>query len=367
MKSLKVFFSDFFSMSNLSADATPFVPVFQLLQQINALAVQLQNQIKIVDLFLPSTTQKIKFTSSTDMSLPSVSNKSSYTILESPFRSQRAYKRYLRSKTWRDRQREHVHTLPTSQSPRQSSPNFIKYLKDYQKGKFQSANGVLISTSKEGGITSALSPSDVHSLNSSLTPPIQDNSDTSDISVKSGVIIISTSPQVRCLPRNPPQSRLPSVSNSSSSLQSINFNAVSIPAWPPYSSKVFKLYTSSSFNEKGCIISEHPDVMDIDRRLRVKDTSLTLPEYFRYSLFKCSVAFCRTHLKCCYMCGLTSHSDKSTFCIDSCSDCPSPDHAFHSCPKLLSWLHNSKTRYHSTWRKLVANWIIKYPPPAFKD
>ena len=354
-------------MSKLSADVTPFVPVFQLLQQINALAAKLQNQIKIVDMFLPSTTQKIKFTSSTDMSLPSVSNKSSYTISESPFRSQRAYKRYLRSKAWRDRQREHVHTLPASQSPRQSSSNFIKYLKDYKKGKFQSANGILISPSKEGGVTSALSPSDVPSLNSSLTPPIQDNSDTSDISVKSGVIITSSSPRVIYLPRNPPIPQLPSVSLSSLSIPSVVFDTVPIPAWPSQYSKVFKLYNSSSFNEKGCIISEHPDFMDIERRLRVKDTSLTLPEYFRYSLFKCSVAFCRTYLKCCYMCGLTSHSDKITFCIDSCSDCPSPDHAFYSCPKLLSWLHNSKIRYHSKWLRLVTKWISSNPPPVFKN
>ena len=108
------------------------------------------------------------------MSLPSVSNKSSYTISESPVRTHRAYKRYLRSKAWRDRQREHVHTLFASQSPRQSSSNFIKYLKDCKKGKFQYANDIIISTSKEGGVISALSPSDVPSfiiLNSSSTLP----------------------------------------------------------------------------------------------------------------------------------------------------------------------------------------------------
>ena len=136
-------------MSKLSADATPFVPVFQLLQQINALAVQLQNQIKIVDMFLPSTT---KFTSSADMLLSSVPNKSSCTISESSFSTHRAYKRYLRSKAWRDRQREIVHALPASRSSRHSSSTFIKYLQDYKKGKFQSANDVIIPNSKEGGV-----------------------------------------------------------------------------------------------------------------------------------------------------------------------------------------------------------------------
>ena len=353
-------------MSKLSADATPFVPVFQLLQQINALTAKLQNQIKIVDMFLPPTTQKIKFTSSTDMFLSSVHNKSSCTVSESSFSTHRAYKRYLCSKTWRDRQCKIVHPLPTSRSSQTSSSTFIKYLHDYKKGKFKSVNDTLISTSKEGGVISALSPSDVPSsiiLNSSSTLPCHGNSDTSDISVKSGVIVTYSSPRVLYLPRNPPIPRLSSVSITSSSIPSIVLDTVSIPAWPSHSSKVFKLYNSSSFNEKGCIIP----LLETGEKFRVEDTSLTLSEYFHYSLSSCTINFCSHYLKCCFMCGLTSHSDKRTFCIDSCSDCPSPDHAFHSCPKFLSWLHNSKTRYHSKWLRLVTKWISAHPPSDFKN
>jgi hypothetical protein len=352
-------------MSKLSATAMPFVPVAQLLQQFNSLVEQIKIKLNFVDMQISSALQKQatdKFFSSVPISQLPI-----HTSL--PSNNARNFKRYLRSKAWRDRQCKIVHPLPTSRSSQTSSSTFIKYLHDYKKGKFKSVNDTIISTSKEGGVISAVSPSDVPSsiiLNSSLNLPFHDTSDTSDISVKSGVIIISTSPQVRCLPRNPPQSRLPSVSNSSSSLQSINFNAVPIPAWPSHYSKVFKLYNSSSFNEKGCIIPE-PDLIDIGRKLRDKDTSLTLPEYFRYSLFHCSTAFCRTHLKCCVMCGLRSHSDKRILCFDSCSDCLSPGHCFLSCPKLLSWLHNSKTRYHSKWLRLVTEWISSNPPPDFKN
>ena len=361
-------------MSKLSADATPFVPVFQLLQQINALAVQIKNQIKIVDLFLPSTTQKFKFSSSTDMFFSSVPIPQ--IPIQTPMSSNkdRNFKRYLRSKAWRDRQREIVHALPISRSSPKSSATFIKYLHDYKKGKFKSVNDIIISTSKEGGVISALSPSDVPSsiiLNPPSSLPIHETSATMDISVKSGVILTSNSPQVRCLSRNPPRSRLPSVSSSSSSLQSITFNTIPIPAWPSHYSKVFKLFHSSSFTEKGCVLSTPKDFLDAGAKIRgivtfVNDnTPVTLPEYFHYSLFQCSTTFCHSHLKCCNCCGRTSHSD--TYCEASCSDCPSAVHRFYSCPKFLSWLHDSKTSYHSTWRKLVANWIIKYPPPAFKD
>ena len=360
-------------MSKLSANATPFVPVFQLLQQINALAAQLKNQIKIVDLFLPSTTQTRKYTSSTDMLFSSVPIPQ---IPQTPMSSikDRNLKRYLRSKAWRDRQREIVHALPASRSSRTSSSTFIQYLHDYKKGKFKSVNDIIISTSKEGGVISALSPSDVPSsiiLNPPSSLPIHETSATMDISVKSGVILTSNSPQVRCLSRNPPRSRLPSVSSSSSSLQSITFNTIPIPAWPSHYSKVFKLFHSSSFTEKGCVLSTPKDFLDAGAKIRgivtfVNDnTPVTLPEYFHYSLFQCSTTFCHSHLKCCNCCGRTSHSD--TYCEASCSDCPSAVHRFYSCPKFLSWLHDSKTSYHSTWRKLVANWILSYPPPTFKD
>ena len=116
----------------------------------------------------------------------------------------RNLKRYLRSKVWRDRQRDIVNDLPTSRFSRHSSSTIIKYLQDYKKGKFQSANDIIIPNSKEGGVINsiqALPQSAVPSfiiLNPLLTLPFHDISATMDISVKSGVIFISNSPQVRC-------------------------------------------------------------------------------------------------------------------------------------------------------------------------
>ena len=182
-----------------------------------------------------------------------------------PSNNARNFKRYLRSKAWRDRQRDIVHDLPASRSSQTSSSTFIQYLHDYKKGKFKSVNDNILSTSKEGGVISAVSPSDVPSsiiLNPPSTLPIHEKSATMDISVKSGVILTSNSPQVRCLSRNPPQSRLPSVSSSSSSLQSINFNTIPISAWPSHYSKVFNLFHSSSFTEKGCVLSKPKDFLD---------------------------------------------------------------------------------------------------------
>ena len=156
------------------------------------------------------------------------------------------------------------------------------------------------------------------------------------VSVKSGVITTSSSPRALYLPRNPPIPRLPSVSPSLLFRPTIVLDKIPIPAWPSQYSKVFKLYNSSSFTVKGCVIPEPKSLLhliDTADKIRAKDTSLTLPEYLHYSLYHCSTNFCSTHLKCCFMCGLTSHSNKRIFCLDSCSDCPSHRHTFTSCPK----------------------------------
>ena len=240
----------------------------------------------------------------------------------------------------------------------------------------------MISNSEGGRVIHSISgllQSDVPSsiiLNPFSTLLFHDNSDPMDISVEPGVII--NSPRILYLPRNPPIPRLPSVSISSSSIPSIVLDEIPIPAWPSHYSKVFKLYNSSSFNEKGCIIPKPYGLDLFTAGLKnlgiVKDnTSVTLSEYFHYSLSSCSTDFCTTHLKCCFLCGLTSHceltlySDKRILCIRKCSDCPSSDHCFHSCPKFLSWLHDPKSPYHSTWLRIVTKWISSHPPPDFKN
>ena len=357
------FFSDFFSMSKLSASATPFVPVTQLLQQFSSLVEQLKIKLKFVDMQFLSALQK----QATDMFSSSVPI--SQIPLHTPLSSKndRNLKRYLRSKAWRDRQREIVHTVPASRSSRNSRSNFIKYLQDYKKGKFQSAH-YIIPNSKEGGVmNSQLAVPSSTILNSLSTLPSPDNPALMDISVKSGVMITSTAPRVLYLPRNPPIPRLPSISTSSLFRPTIVLDEIQIPAWPSHYSRVFKLFHLSSFTENGCVFPKsNISYFDIADKISAQDMNLEVTDYFEYSRFHCILDFCVKYLRCCGFCGLSS-CENHYVCMNPCSDCSSPDHRFHSCPKFLSWLHNPKTTYHSKWLRLVKKWILRYPPPAFKD
>ena len=187
-------------MSKLSATATPFVPVTQLLQQFSSLVEQLKIKLKFVDMQFSSTLQK----QATDMLSSSVPI--SQIPLHTPLSSNndRNFKRYLRSKAWRDRHRDIVHDLPASRSLRNSHSTFIKYLQDDKKVKFESRHDIIISNSKEGGVINSISALSQSSVPSSINLPFHDNSDTTSVSVKSGVIITSSSPRVLYLPRNPP-------------------------------------------------------------------------------------------------------------------------------------------------------------------
>ena len=226
-------------MSKLSASAMPFVPIHQLLIQFNSVVSQIQNKLKFVDMHFSSALQNFQ----TDMCDPSVQFNQIpiHTSLSSA--NDRNFKRYLRSKAWRDRHRNIVHDLPASRTSRHSRSTFIKYLQEYKKGKFQSENDVIIPNSTEGGVmNSLLAVSSSTFLNSISTLPSHDNPDLMDISVKSGVMITSMAPRVLHSPRNPPIPRLPSVSTSSSFLQSIVLDEIQIPAWPSHYSRVFKLF-----------------------------------------------------------------------------------------------------------------------------
>jgi len=115
------------------------------------------------------------------------------------------FKRYLRSKAWRDRQREIVYALPEYRSSRKSSSTFIQYLHDFKKGKFKSEYDI-ISISKEVGVISSISALLQSNLPFSiiLNPfaylPFHDNFDTMDISVKSIVCFCST--DEKCIAMN---------------------------------------------------------------------------------------------------------------------------------------------------------------------
>ena len=198
------FFSDFFSMSKLSATAMPFVPVAQLLQQFNSLVEQIKIKLNFVDMHISSALQK----QATDKFFSSVPIPQIPIHTSLPSNNARNFKRYLRSKAWRDRQCDIVQA--TSRFLRYFSSTFIKYLQDYKKGKFQSAHDIIIPHSKEGGVInsiSALSQSAVPSpiiLDPFSNLPFHDNSDAIGVSAKSGVIITSNSPRVLYLPRTSP-------------------------------------------------------------------------------------------------------------------------------------------------------------------
>ena len=97
-------------MSKLSATAMPFVPVSQLLQQFSSLVEQIKIKLNFVDMQFSSALQ----TQSTDMSFSSVPISPIPMHTSLPSNNARNLKRYLRSKAWRDRQREIVHDLPAS-------------------------------------------------------------------------------------------------------------------------------------------------------------------------------------------------------------------------------------------------------------
>jgi hypothetical protein len=138
------------------------------------------------------------------------------------------------------------------------------------------------------------------------------------------------------------------------------FQEIHIPSWPTHYSNAYNLFQLSSFTEEGCKFP-HPCYVTIGRKLRSQDSSITLPDYFMYSLYHCAYKFCDTHLKCCTFCGVTSHR----YCTDKCSDCDSNDHLFRSCPKLLRWLHDPDSPHHILWKNIVKTWIISCPPPHF--
>ena len=95
-------------MSKLFATATLFVPVTQLLRKFNSLVEQIKIKLQFVDIHFSSALQK----QTTDMFLLSIPIQQ--VPIHSPLSSNndRNFKRYLRSRAWRDRQRQMVHALP---------------------------------------------------------------------------------------------------------------------------------------------------------------------------------------------------------------------------------------------------------------
>ena len=132
-------------MSHLSPTALAFIPLADLLTQLENLISQIKFRLLSSDMIALSDQ-----TTSTPKSFPK--------SFPSNFSSYRAFKRFQRAKAWRDQ------TGSTRSSPirsplssARSSPPFIKYLHDYKKGKFNSADDFIISNSKEGGVINSIS------------------------------------------------------------------------------------------------------------------------------------------------------------------------------------------------------------------
>jgi len=85
------------------------------------------------------------------------------------------------------------------------------------------------------------------------------------------------------------------------------------PAWPTHCSNAFDLFKLSSFNKNGCKFPNIP-LLRLDDIIHSQDSSVSLPDYFMYCLFKCARKFCNTHLNYCSSCGAKSHST----CFDKC-------------------------------------------------
>jgi hypothetical protein len=158
----------------------------------------------------------------------------------------------------------------------------LKYVHDYKTGKFSSTYDFIISNSKEGGVINSISDLSLSDIPSSIIPnpisnlPFHDNSANMGVSAKSGVIIISNSPRVLYLPCNPPIPQLPLVSTFPLFRPTIVLDEIPIPACP--------LIIQRFLN---CSICLHLLRKAGDKIIGfVKDnTSVTLPEYFHYSLF----------------------------------------------------------------------------------
>ena len=139
---------------------------------------------------------------------------------------------------------------------------------------------------------------------------------------------------------------------------------IHIPAWPTHYSNAYNLFQSSSFT--GNTFQQNLFLIGFSDKIRTQDPSVTLPDYFNFSLSCCVHHFCKTHLKCCSSCG---NKCTTQFCLSNCSyncsDCTSTDHSFAHCPKLLRWLHDPDTSHHLLWKNVVKQWIIQCPPPHF--
>ena len=137
-------------------------------------------------------------------------------------------------------------------------------------------------------------------------------------------------------------------------------NGINIHAWPTHYSKAYNLFHLSSFSENGC---KFPKIfLDyLFQRILHQDPSVTLQEYFRYSLSRCVSTFCICHLNCCPVAVIRLIVSALINNVKTVLG----QIIFFSCPKLLRWLHDPVTSHHLIWKYVVTDWIISNSSPRF--
>ena len=272
----------------------------------------------------------------------------------SPDLTTRNIKRKQRAQTWRANHAQHNSrsVRPTTNSIR---PHFYKYLVDVDAGKIKVPKCTLPSHSSFEVFKARLPPSPKISYSSIISFPT--------IFLPPSKYPISSSPiKMRHIHR-PPLSPTPTISFNNNSLV---FPTIPIPTWPTNYSTIFNLFTTQSFTSDGYTFEERFSFTDTLNKVNTCDDSISISEFFHYSLILCSITFCKKYLQCCELCGLTStECGNSPICWRYCSDCYSP-HRFCSCPKFHLWLHDPDSSYRSAWIDLVRNHLITSYVPTFK-
>jgi len=180
----------------------------------------------------------------------------------------------------------------------------------------------------------------------------------------------ASSPISLWLPRRPPVSLLPKILESNhAKSRSFVLPTIRQPTWslvwPKNYSTVFKLFSSQYFSSRGYIFEKSLSLTDIQTKVNNCDDTVSISEFFHYSLISCSITFCNNHLHCCTLCGLPNDvCDDSPLCWKYCSDCSVP-HRFFACPKLHLWLHDPTSPYHSAWMDIVRNHLSTTYVPTF--
>jgi len=198
-----------------------------------------------------------------------------------------------------------------------------------------------------------------------ISPP-----STSISAAKPSVVIgISSSLPIKSfLPRRPPKSPPPTPLLQSRSIVLPTIHQPTWPSnWPTNYSDVFKIFSMQYFSPQGYIFEKYLSLSDIRNKVNSCDDSISISDFFHYSLVSCSITFCNKYLQCCKLCGLTSKEcGDSPICWKYCSDCSVP-HRFFSCPKLHLWLHDPKSPYYSDWMDIVRNHLNTTYVPTFKS